>query len=210
MLKHKIVTMKLDELAPAPYNPRKISPKALKGLQESLSEFGVVQPIVWNKRSKHIVGGHQRVRGLRAIGETETSVVVVDLEPKKEKALNLTLNNPKIEGEFSPELDAILIELDKSMPAFYKKLRLDALEAQEVRSRETKGEIQFTEELMEAHNYVVLYFDNELSWLQLQTLFPLARVKALDSKQGFEKIGIGRVVRGEDFIKTLLMEGKKT
>jgi hypothetical protein len=201
MLKHKIVTMKLDQLAPAPYNPRRISPKALKGLQESLGAFGVVQPIVWNKRSKHIVGGHQRVRGLRAMGETEAPVVVVDLDPEKEKALNLTLNNPKIEGEFTPELDAILIELNKDAPAFYQKLRLDALEASETKTRQVKGSVTFTQELMESHNYIVLYFDNEIDWNHVQTLYPLPRVKALDSKPGFEKIGIGRVIRGVDFLK---------
>lgn len=201
MQTHKIVTMKLKDLAPAPYNPRRISPKALKGLQASLNEFGVVQPIVWNKRSKRIVGGHQRVRALQASGETEVSVVVVDLDERKEKTLNVALNNPQIEGEFTDDLSAILQDVQKNLPALYRNLRLDSLEAQEKKPRSRDGEVQFTEELMESHNYVVLYFDNDIDWAQMQTLYPLPRVKALDSKTGFEKIGIGRVIKGADFLK---------
>lgn len=207
MLKHKIVTMKLEDLADAPYNPRKIGPKALKGLQTSLEEFGIVQPIVWNKRTKRIVGGHQRVRALRASGENEAPVVVVDLDEKKEKTLNITLNNPKIEGEFSDELDALLEEIRKDSPALYRNLRLDTLEASEKPARNRDAEVTFTEELMEAQNFIVLYFDNEIDWLHLTTQFPLKSVKALDSRTGFEKIGIGRVINGVEFIKKIA-EGK--
>lgn len=203
MQKHKIITMKVADLAPAPYNPRKISPKALKGLQNSLNEFGVVQPLVWNQRTRTLVSGHQRLRALQAAGEKDAPVVVVDLDLKKEKILNVTLNNPKIEGEFTDDLNAILVDIQKQMPALYRDLRMDALEHAEKKDRDVKGEIEFTEELMESHNYVVLYFDNEIDWIQLQSLYPLPRVKALDSKKGFEKIGIGRVVRGSEFIKKI-------
>lgn len=203
MLRHKIVTMKLKDLAPAPYNPRKISPKALRGLSASLNEFGVVQPLVWNKTTKRLVGGHQRARALLAAGETEAPVVVVALDEKREKTLNVSLNNPEITGEFTDELEGLLKEIQKDAPKLYNDLRLGTLEASEKKTRNREGEIQFTEELMESHNYVVLYFDNEISWLQLQTLYPLKTVKALDSKPGFEKMGIGRVVNGEDFLKVI-------
>lgn len=201
MLKHKMVTMKLADLAAAPYNPRKISPRAMKGLQTSLKDFGLVQPIVWNEKTKRIVGGHQRVRALQDLGETEAPVVVVSLDLVREKALNVTLNNPKIEGEFTDDLDKILEDLRKQMPALYRNLRMDSLEAQETKGRRNDGTVHFTEELMESHNYVVLYFDNEIDWQQMQTIFPLPRVKALDSKKGFEKIGIGRVIKGAEFLK---------
>jgi hypothetical protein len=204
MLKHKIATMKLEDLADAAYNPRRISAKALKGLQESLQQFGVVQPIVWNSRTKRIVGGHQRVRALRAAGETEVPVVIVDLDDKKEKALNLTLNNPKIAGEYTDDIDKLLIEMNDEMPELYRNLRLDALEASEVKPRSQSGEVGFTEELMESHNYVVLYFDNDIDWTHFLSIFPLQRAKALDSKPGFEKIGVGRVVRGVDFLKKVV------
>ena len=66
-----------------------------------------------------------------------------------------------------------------------------------------RGEVEFTEELLEEHNYIVLYFDNEIDWLQLETIFPLKRAKALDSKDNYEKIGVGRVVNGAEFINKI-------
>jgi hypothetical protein len=69
-----------------------------------------------------------------------------------------------------------------------------------------KPEIEFTQELMEEHNYVVLYFENSVDWLQAQTLLGLKTVKALDSKKGFEKTGIGRVIKGSEAIKKLMRQ----
>ena len=64
-------------------------------------------------------------------------------------------------------------------------------------------DIEFTEELNETHNYMVLYFDNEIDWLNITSLFGLKTVKALDSKKGFEKKGVGRVIKGSDFLSKL-------
>ena len=58
-------------------------------------------------------------------------------------------------------------------------------------------------ELMESNNYVVLAFNNEVDWLQAQSIFDLKTVKALDSKPGFEKRGVGRVLNGAKTINML-------
>ena len=119
--------MALDALHPAPYNPRKIGKAAMKGLRASLRRFGLVQPIVFNTRTGYVVGGHQRVEALRANGATEADVVIVDLDEKDERALNVTLNNPKISGDFSDEVEALLLDLREQDAAMMHELRLDAL-----------------------------------------------------------------------------------
>ncbi len=119
--------MRLADLQPAPYNPRTISQEAARGLQTSLKRFGIVQPIIWNKRSKTIVGGHQRKEALLAQGVQESEVVVVDLDPTEEKALNITLNNPYVEGQFTGGLQGLLTELQESMPEAFDELRLKEL-----------------------------------------------------------------------------------
>ena len=77
--------MQLADLNPADYNPRKDlqpdDPTYLK-IKQSLETFGMVEPIIWNKRTGHIVGGHQRIKALRDMGEAETDVVVIN-EPLK-------------------------------------------------------------------------------------------------------------------------------
>ena len=96
--------MKLADLKPAAYNPRKISDKSLTGLNNSMERFGNLVPIVWNKRSNNIVGGHQRYRLLVEAGETETDVVVVDLDGNEEVALNIALNSRELRGDFTSEI----------------------------------------------------------------------------------------------------------
>ena len=127
---HEIKMMNLKDLNAASYNPRTISPEALEGLKASVKRFGLVQPIVVNRRSGNtVVGGHQRVKALQAIGETEAQVVVVDLFESEEKALNITMNNPAIEGEFADNLIDLLDELKKEMPVEqWDGLLLDELE----------------------------------------------------------------------------------
>ena len=200
MQKHKVVTMKLSDLKAAEYNPRKITRKALEGLQNSLKEFGAVQPIVWNKKTKQVVGGHQRIVALRAIGETEAPVVVVELSEEKEKVLNITLNNTKIEGEFTDTLDDLLKEIQAATPDLYRSLRMDTLQRGQKKVKEEPGEIEFTEELLESMNYLVLYTTNEIDWLHVQTIAEIKTVKALDSKPGFVRTGVGRIMKATDFI----------
>lgn len=105
---------KLEELTKAPYNPRKISPEMVIALKRSLQEFGNVEPIIWNKQTGHIVGGHQRLDALLSIGETETDVVIVDMPEEREQALNIALN--KISGDWNfGALSDILLSLHDDM-----------------------------------------------------------------------------------------------
>lgn len=111
-----IETRKLAELHPAEYNPR----KALKPgdaeyekLKRSLSEFGFVEPLIWNRTTGNVVGGHQRLTVLADLGYTEAECVVVELDEHKEKALNVALN--KIQGAWDTDkLAALLSDLDAS------------------------------------------------------------------------------------------------
>jgi len=122
-----IKRMSTGDLRPADYNPREISDEALEGLGKSLDRFGVVEPLVFNKRTKTLVGGHQRLRVLLDRGITEVDVVVVNLDRIEEKALNITLNNPEITGDFTDGLQTILGELAAYDDAWMSSLCLDAL-----------------------------------------------------------------------------------
>ena len=83
---------KISELKPAPYNPRKSNEEQEKHLKASLTKFGVVEPIIWNKQSGYIVGGHFRIRELKKLGYKEVECVIVDLNEEDERELNIRLN----------------------------------------------------------------------------------------------------------------------
>jgi DNA modification methylase len=98
------------ELLPADYNPRKDlrpgDPEYDK-LKRSIEQFGYVEPVIWNKVTGRVVGGHQRLKVLIDMGITEVECVVVELPEDKEKALNIALN--KISGEWDKDKLALLI-----------------------------------------------------------------------------------------------------
>jgi len=119
---------KLSEMKAAEYNPRKISDRALQGLSNSIDRFGLVEPIIWNKRTNRIVGGHQRFKVLQEKGIEETDVMVVDLDENDEVALNITLNNPIIQGEFNERAGELLKELEKTSEEIFADLRMDDLQ----------------------------------------------------------------------------------
>ncbi len=88
-------------------NPRQIGEHDLAALRRSLREFGVVEPVVVNKRTSRIVGGHQRVKAAEAEGIKTLPVVYVDLDAGNEKLLNLALN--RISGDWDDELLARML-----------------------------------------------------------------------------------------------------
>jgi DNA modification methylase len=112
----QIKTMKLVDLIPAEYNPRKVlrpGDKEYEKLRRSIEEFGCVDPLIWNVRTKRIVGGNQRLAVMLDLGWTESEVSIVDLPEEREKVLNLALN--KICGEWDMDrLRELLIELEAS------------------------------------------------------------------------------------------------
>lgn len=112
----EIRMLKLSSLTPAPYNPRRTLPPssaAYRKLRKSLEEFGLVEPLVWNELTGHVVGGHARLAILRELGATEVPVSVVRLDKAREKALNVVLNNQEAQSRYDPDkLAEVLHELE--------------------------------------------------------------------------------------------------
>lgn len=102
--------LRIDELIPAAYNPRKkLKPgdKEFEKIKNSIKEFGYVDPVIVNK-DKTVIGGHQRLTVLKTLGFTEIDCVQIDIDKTKEKALNIALN--KISGFWRDDLLADLLK----------------------------------------------------------------------------------------------------
>jgi hypothetical protein len=99
----------IRDLVPNPMNPRldlqPMDPE-YQEIKRSIERWGNVQPLVWNRRSGHLVGGHQRLKVLLEAGETEADVAVVDLGPADEMALSVALN--KVTGRWD---DRVLFDV---------------------------------------------------------------------------------------------------
>lgn len=101
----KYERVRLDQMRPAPYNPRfDLQPGDInyERLKASLFNHGLMQPIIWNRRTGNIVGGHQRYKILVAEGIESVVCAVVDKDINDEVAANLALN--KAHGRWDDEL----------------------------------------------------------------------------------------------------------
>jgi DNA modification methylase len=129
----QIEKLKTELLIPADYNPRKdLKPgdPEYEKLKRSIEQFGYVEPVIWNKTTSHVVGGHQRLKVLLDMGITEVECVVIEMNEEKEKALNIALN--KISGDWDKDKLMLLIadlqgaDFDVSLTGF-EPAELDAL-----------------------------------------------------------------------------------
>jgi len=126
--------MKVSCLKPAPYNPRIISENQLKMLEKSLERFGDLSGIVFNRRTKNIIGGHQRIKcfpsdakivkkeldkpsrtgtvaeGYIEIDNERFAYREVDWDETTEKLANIAANKHGGDWDFL-KLESILIEL---------------------------------------------------------------------------------------------------
>lgn len=109
----QVQQVKISELKPSEYNPRKWSEDQLQKLRESLEKFGVVDPLIVNShpsRTNIVIGGNMRLKVLKDMKYTDVPVVYLNLDEAKERDLNVRLN--KTGGEFDLDL---LKDFDESL-----------------------------------------------------------------------------------------------
>ena len=128
----QIETWALADCNPAPYNPRRdLQPGDVEyeRLKKSIQAFDYVDPIIVNRRTGAIVGGHQRWKVLRDLGYTDAAVSVVDLDATQEKALNVELN--KTGGAFD---EGKLADLLEDLTAILDDIEVTGFGADEVQA----------------------------------------------------------------------------
>ena len=141
------------DLLPAEYNPRKdLKPgdAEYEKLKRSITEFGYVEPVIWNQTTGRVVGGHQRLKVLQEMGMTEIDCVIIEVSEEKEKALNIALN--KISGDWDTDKLALLItdlqgsDLDVSLTGF-EPAEIDALFKDDIKDGVKDDDFDVEEEL---------------------------------------------------------------
>ena len=198
------ITMEiLKKLKENPSNPRTITKVQFQKLKEKIRSFPEMlekRPIIYDDNYT-ILGGNMRFRAIKQLAnegmEIKDSYFMSANGWSEEQIKQFIITDNISDGAWDED---VLANEWSDLPL--KEWGLDFVPPE----NNEEGEIPFTEELNEQHNYIVLYFDNEMDWLNLQTLYPLPTVKALDAKDGYERKGVGRVVKGVDFIRKLRNE----
>ena len=117
-----IEKIEINKLKAATYNPRQISTKQYKDLKESITKFGLVDPIIVNK-CYTIIGGHQRYKICKDLEYKDIGCIILDLDKEQERELNIRLN--KNTGEFDMDILANEFDIDELVDWGFKHIDLD-------------------------------------------------------------------------------------
>ena len=117
----KIEEIEISKLKPATYNPRQISTKQYNDLKKSIERFGLVDPIIVNKDNT-VIGGHQRLKIIKSLGEKTIGCIVLNLNKEKERELNIRLN--KNTGDFDMDILANEFDIDQLVDWGFKNIDL--------------------------------------------------------------------------------------
>ena len=187
-----------------------------QAIAQSLKELGAGRSILIDAENV-VIGGNGvyqealelglPVKVIESDGSELIAIKRTDLKTNdaKRKALAIADNRTNDLSVFN---DAKVAEMFAELEDFagaagFTPEEIEAL-GKTVEDNPEKGDMPFAEELLEAHNYVVLYFDNNVDWLQAQTIFELRTVKESGSKPGYTRFGIGRVINGAKALNLIL------
>lgn len=198
------------QIPDVPKNPRKITKEKFDALCESIRnspEMKVLDEIkVYPFNGYYVViSGNHRYKAYKKLGWETVLCKVLPEDTPKEKLREYVMK----ENMHYAENDDALLNL------WNLKELVDWRVPVKIKSKKTKEmpEVEFTQVLSESHNYIVLYFDDDVDWLQAQTLLDLKPVRLMNTVKGADNVhaketGIGRVLRGVDVFNRLLKENR--
>lgn len=202
--KLNIIYTKVDDLIEYENNNKDHPEEQIETIADSIRELGFRNPILIDSENV-IIAGHGRLLAAKKLGMTDVPCILVDdLTEDQIKKYRLMDNRT---AELSMDnMENIKMELEELNDEQLNNLYAGVLDddGPSSKSKEKKAEIEFTEELMEAHNYVVLYFDNEVDWMTAVDKLGITTKKTPDSRPWYERAGIGRVVKGADVISRII------
>jgi len=111
----EVETVRRSDIAPDERNPRQLDSYARKRLHSDLDRFKLVDPIIANRQTGRVVGGHQRLEWLdeqHPDEDYELKVAWVDLPDEEAVQLMIVLNNRAAMGDWNTlELERLVAEL---------------------------------------------------------------------------------------------------
>lgn len=203
----ELTKMKIGDLIPYENNPRD-NDGAVDAVKESIKQCGYITPIIVDENNV-ILAGHTRLKAVKQLGWNEVDVLkiyggITEEQKKKFRILDNKTN------EFADwDTEKLLAELEGlDFEGFDFGLTVEE-EEEPGKDKKIKPEVPFTEVLGEEHNYVVLYFDNEVDWLNLLSIIDVNTKKSLSTRKDgklpkiMERKGVGRVLKGREVLETL-------
>lgn len=191
-----IQKVKINQIFSNPVNPRTIEKNKFKKLCNSIKEFPEMlklRPIVVNS-DMSILGGNMRYKACQEIGLKEVYIIKAENFTDDQIQQFIIKDNVGF-GEWDWDILANTWDVEK-----LNDWGLEVPSIEEFTGVEEQ-EIEFSEYLDEAHNYVVLLFDSDVDWLSAQTHFNIKSVHSMRANGKPWSKGIGRVLDGAEYLK---------
>lgn len=124
----QIIKVSLDKLYANPHQPRKIfNEESIRELAESISEHGIIQPLVVKKVGSEymIIAGERRYRAAKTAGLSQVPVIVKDMDEQKIREISLIENLQREDLNAIEEAEAIaelMTSYDMTQEELAKKL----------------------------------------------------------------------------------------
>jgi ParB-like chromosome segregation protein Spo0J len=193
-----IEKVKINKIFSNPVNPRTIEKNKFKKLCNSIKEFPEMlklRPIVVNS-DMSILGGNMRYKACQEIGLKEVYIIKAENFTDDQIQQFIIKDNVGF-GEWDWDVLANTWDVEK-----LNDWGLEVPSIEEFTGVEEQ-EIEFSEYLDEAHNYVVLLFDSDVDWLSAQTHFNIKSVHSMRANGKPWSKGIGRVLDGAEYLKSI-------
>ena len=193
------------QIPDVPRNPRKITKEKFDALCESIRKSPEMKFLdevrVYPLNGRYVViSGNHRYKAYKKLGWENVLCKVLPEDTPKEKLREYVMKENMHYAE--NDNSALKIWDIKELIDWRVPVKIA------IEKEKSTPDVPFTEVLDEYHNYVVLYFDNEVDWLQAQTLLGLKPVRLMNTAKGKDvhskSVGIGRVLRGADVFNRLL------
>lgn len=204
MLEKKFFRAKVADLIPYERNPRKITQEAIDDVRESYKLCGELDPIEVDENMVILSGHTRRLAALQEGIEEVDIIQYIGLTEEQKRMYRVLANKTAERAKWDAELLKWEIsDLDFGGYDFGFKL------PDEDELKKEKPEVQFTEVLGEDHNYIVLYFDNTVDWLQMQSIIDIDGKMNLSTRKdgtigkNMKRISVGRVFRGADVLERM-------
>lgn len=189
-----IKEINIKEIKPNPNNPRVLKDDKFKKLVQSLKDFpemANVRPIVVNTEMI-VLGGNMRLRAMQEAGWKKVPVQIVDWSIEKQNEFIIKDNVGFGEWDW----DVLANEWNEDELENWG-LDLPILDEKELKEN---GEIKFSTELDFESNYIVLKFNKDIDFLQIEQMLELESVYSKRKNGKPWSKGVGRVVDGTDAI----------
>jgi len=217
---HDIKYIKIDEVTEEELNPKDHD---IEEIIKSIHRFGFIEPLIVNETTGKLVSGHGRLESIKTIKdrgyETPDGIreengewlipVVSNIKFKNdaEARAYLIATNRLVElgGWNNDKLSDMLSELKESSNLLLEGVGFTELEMDKLKNKNevVEPEVDFVTEPLEANNYVMFSFNNVMDWAVVSEHLNLETKDALDSKEGYRRRGLGRVVDGKVLLEIL-------